>query len=1577
MCKSIKSIVYGFLLTIYATSPVWADDTEIFFGGTTSVTVRPNILFVLDTSGSMSWDTTGVRRSTSGDKIRIDEMKSALRTILSSVQDVNVGLMRFHVPGGPILYPVTNIDENLTGYDPINGSSRSQISSSFDDAEERNDGTVVLDGEELFLMSATGGGEEVEVPVDFERSVLSDSDDAYEITSGNKEDDMKLSTRRLFMPYRDGNNNNQQHRTAVGFRFTHVDIPQGATINSAYIDLVNARGGEGNPRVDIYGEDSDRPASFSSSKNDITDRDLTSAKVDWTISESSNSDKGDVISTPNISSIVSEIVSRGDWDAQDEMAFLFLRDYGNANHLRDFAAHEHGSYDPALLRINYSTTQSESPVSNSIVALRFNNVQVPQGAEVTSATVSFPIAEDSSVGGYLTFSAEDVNNSGSFSTSNGSLSGKTQTSASVATSILSSWTAGDLYDSPNLANVVEEVTDRSNWCGGNSMTILIEGTDATKLMEAYDKSATGAVLDIEYDVNSVSNTACIGGQQSAVVGAGNDDVEERSNTLYPSDTEIQLGVDESNASQKVGLRFNNIRLNQDATVSSAYIEFAVTDLPNLSLPANLTIKIENVDNAAEFTDIDRPSNRSTLGSSVSWTINSGWDQTGQIYQSPDLSSLIESIVGRSGWTQGNSLAFVIEGTGRVEAASQEGSTLAPKLVINASSNQFDITTQTVRQELIDITNGLNASGNTPIVDALFEAASYYKGAAVKYGLNRGNDDEGPDNHTSRVSHSLSYTGGTVVRPSGCNASNLDDTDCADEYISGSPNYISPITETCQKNYIVMLTDGAATHNDSADDVMAMTGLTSCDHDDNDEECGPEILEYLSGTDQSGLSGDQVVKTYTIGFNFSSNWLRGLATAGQGGFYEASTSSQLVNVFDDIIKSIKSANTSFSQPGITINQFNRLSHREDIYFSLFKPLETEKWFGNLKKYRLDGASDSIKDALDAAAIDPDSGFFSVNARSFWSNQTDGSDVELGGASEKLPHPDSRSLYTYTGSYPVPASGLNDLTHDDNRVHEDNSDITKAMLGISSYTNSYRENLLEWTRGEDDQGNNRKAMGDPLHSIPSLMTYSYDVTDETYDSTVFVGTNEGFIHAIDTETGVEQFAFIPQELLGNLNRYYTNAENTTNRPYGMDGGLTIIAEDGNNDSDYVDTNDDYVWLFAGMRRGGRNYYALDVTDRSNPKLKWVIRGGSGGTTGFSELGYSWSQPKPITINYDGTNLQLLLFAGGYDPNQDTNTTRSTDTMGRAIYMVNPSTGELFWSAGISNAHDLTLADMNYSIPSDINPIDINSDGKTDQLYVGDMGGQVWRFDINNGAETKADLVTGGVIADLSVSSSTANNRRFYYPPDISLNVSGSNRVLAIGIGSGWRASPLNTEVQDRYYLIKEFDHIFEAPQSYTKLTESNLYDATDNLIAEGDESEKEDAIAKLSNGSDRTAEGWYIRLLNSGEKVLAGSLTANNQIMFTTYEPKAPDEVTCEPKNGTARAYLVKILTAEPVSDISGDGNLNKTDRIVQLEQGTIPATPKLIDPETGAPVVLIGAEVLEEADIGKQLFRTYWREKEDE
>ena len=86
-----------------------------------------------------------------------------------------------------------------------------------------------------------------------------------------------------------------------------------------------------------------------------------------------------------------------------------------------------------------------------------------------------------------------------------------------------------------------------------------------------------------------------------------------------------------------------------------------------------------------------------------------------------------------------------------------------------------------------------------------------------------------------------------------------------------------------------------------------------------------------------------------------------------------------------------------------------------------------------------------------------------------------------------------------------------------------------------------------------------MGDPLHSNPVVINYGG--TDANPDITLFAATNEGFIHAIDTRDGSEVFSFIPQELLPNLDLLYKNS-GATSHPYGMDGPLTVWANDVNN-------------------------------------------------------------------------------------------------------------------------------------------------------------------------------------------------------------------------------------------------------------------------------------------------------------------------------------------------------------------------------------------------------------------------------
>ncbi|MDX2458731.1 MAG: VWA domain-containing protein, partial [Gammaproteobacteria bacterium] len=88
---ALTGIVAGLPITIHA------DDTEIYVGNRAfSAGVRPNVLLVLDTSGSMA-ERDGLTLD------RLDRVKVALNAILDDVNDMNIGLARFHTPGGPIL----------------------------------------------------------------------------------------------------------------------------------------------------------------------------------------------------------------------------------------------------------------------------------------------------------------------------------------------------------------------------------------------------------------------------------------------------------------------------------------------------------------------------------------------------------------------------------------------------------------------------------------------------------------------------------------------------------------------------------------------------------------------------------------------------------------------------------------------------------------------------------------------------------------------------------------------------------------------------------------------------------------------------------------------------------------------------------------------------------------------------------------------------------------------------------------------------------------------------------------------------------------------------------------------------------------------------------------------------------------------------------------------------------------------------------------------------------------------------------------------------------------------------------
>lgn len=860
---------------------------------------------------------------------------------------------------------------------------------------------------------------------------------------------------------------------------------------------------------------------------------------------------------------------------------------------------------------------------------------------------------------------------------------------------------------------------------------------------------------------------------------------------------------------------------------------------------------------------------------------------------------------------------------------------------------------TTKPSFLTALTDMGADGGTPLSEVLIEAGLYYQGGLVDYGNNSVDQ-----NYDPLPSHDDSRTP------------------------SGGIKYKTPIELQCQKNFIVYLTDGEPTSDDPSTTRLSSVGApTSCSGN-----CMDEIAGVLASNDQhSSLAEVQRVSTYTIGFATDQVLLSQTAEAskngsGAGKYFTAENTETLTNVFTNILTDILGVSSTFSSPAVSVNAFNRTSHRSDLYFTLFKPSTGPHWDGNFKRYKLTFETDGtpvVVDAEDKVAVSDTTGYFRDDSVSFWTQSDDapdGAEAEEGGAASRFTN--TRKVYTYTGS----SLALTDAT---NLLADSNTSVTTTMLGVDGQADpaAYRTKLLEWARGIDvndsdgdgDTTDARRIMADPLHGQPALVQYAGPDTDP--DLTAFVVTNDGYLHAIDTrlDYGSELFSFVPAELLGRLTVFYEDDGNVQ-KPYGIDG--TVVPWVNDIDENGIIDGSDHVYIYFGMRRGGNNIYALDVTDRTKPELKWVIKGGV--TAGFSELGQTWSKPALRKIKLAGVDTRVLIFGGGYDTNQDAVSNRTADSIGRAIYIVRADNGQLLWSASHEAGSTVTLADMDYSIPSDIAAVDTRGDGYVNMLFVGDMGGQIWRFDIKP-SESEADmanLVTGGRIANISTNSSPADTRRFYYPPDVAIlkNDKGVS-YLSLIIVSGYRAHPLNLDIDDRIYMIRP-DLV--APVTYTTLTETDLYNTTSNIIGQGTTVEQETASQGLA-----AKNGWFIELEEAGEKGLSKPLVFGGNAFITTYIPTDPLSLgtTCMPSEGWGRLYIISAANGTPVFnfdtvELDSDDDLTKADRIRTLNKAGIPADPIMIrtnDPNQKNITNCIGTECFEVADTNKRT-SLYWYEK---
>ena len=378
---------------------------------------------------------------------------------------------------------------------------------------------------------------------------------------------------------------------------------------------------------------------------------------------------------------------------------------------------------------------------------------------------------------------------------------------------------------------------------------------------------------------------------------------------------------------------------------------------------------------------------------------------------------------------------------------------------------------------------------------------------------------------------------------------------------------------------------------------------------------------------------------------------------------------------------------------------------------------------------------------------------------------------------------------------------------------------------------------------------RQVGSVMHSTPILLTQSGKIsyTSGTIDTTdrddyLLFGSTQGLLHVVragknatDANRGKEVFAFAPNEMMQNQKNAFLSETSSTlgknNLFYGIDAPWTAYTQyvakaDGTltvKDSGRVAQNasgDDIAikglqWVYGGLRMGGKSYYALNLSDLDNPELKFHIDPANSkiykssstttGVTALSYMGQSWSKPTIAYVKFGGVKKLVMFVGGGYDPGYENAAyDQSTTTGGGAgVYMFDANNGDLLWwtsanatAAGgaeaFTNASAATI-NMKYSVVSQINAIDRDSDGLVDNLYFGDLGGQGFRVDLNNAAtgadaSAKKGNFAKRVVRLFNEHATGGASPRFYEMPSVSIHDSDNGYVAAVAFSSGNRSSPL---------------------------------------------------------------------------------------------------------------------------------------------------------------------------------------------
>lgn len=456
----------------------------------------------------------------------------------------------------------------------------------------------------------------------------------------------------------------------------------------------------------------------------------------------------------------------------------------------------------------------------------------------------------------------------------------------------------------------------------------------------------------------------------------------------------------------------------------------------------------------------------------------------------------------------------------------------------------------------------------------------------------------------------------------------------------------------------------------------------------------------------------------------------------------------------------------------------------------------------------------------------------------------------------------------------------------RGQDRNEDQDRA-LAYGTYSRLYRDR--------------EKVLGDIIHAQPIFVKAPpHNFSDTTYAafkaanagrvSNLYVASNDGMLHAFDGATGQERWAYVPPMVLPEMWRLAdTNYEN--NHRFFLDGPMTI-----------TDAKIGTTWktiLIGAMGKGGRGYYALDVTDPVDPQPLWNFTADNN-----PNLGYSYGTPFIMKLK---TGAWVAVVASGYNNIPEGAKYAGADGKGY-VFILNLADGSVLRTITTDVG---TTADPSGLARLNIWSYDFDSDPTAEGAYGGDLYGNMWRFDLEAGTASK--VVSFGA------------NKPIMVAPEVSLvKTAPSQTKPALFFGSGRYLGEddlTNTQVQS-IYGIK--DDGTTTLNNTARLVQQTTTDAgTSRNIS--------------TNAVDwTTGFGWFVNLPDSGERVTIDPQLFFGTVVFATTVPTAS---ACQP-GGYSWLYQLDILTGGNVVNSSA-GASKYTSPIVGMTVSKLPGGTPVI------------------------------------